>query len=357
MGTTQRVHSTGTAALTGGAALTAATLIAAILILAGSRAALADTAPPAGDPATVVPQENFLSSLKQAFKQDFDHAVVRGQFDVGTPPDAHRYYCLIDTKTGKRPPNGVSGQTSVRADGMTGIKVGAVTLYACDSAEQQGILVTSGYVLSASIPHVAEAPKPPTPAAPVPAAAPAAPAAAATPAVVSPAAVAPLASPAGKVDVAGVKLGMSPDEVRGVLKARRLLNYLESSATLGRGDDAYAGSSLRFVNVIAAWTGSSAPAESYEVMFTPVPGRERVMAIVHTQAFPGADAPSVAVLDAALARKYGGFAATSPFEQPSGFENSANLVRRHAELHAGHIHLARRRRPTRRPGGFRRAAI
>jgi len=48
------------------------------------------------------------------------------------------------------------------------------------------------------------------------------------------------------------------------------------------------------VNVIAAWTpsASGAPGEdfesdgqSFEVMFTPVPGEERAMAIVHTQGF------------------------------------------------------------------------
>jgi hypothetical protein len=101
------------------------------------------------DAQTSLPQESFFSSLKQAFKQDFDHEVVRGHFDVGSPPDAHRYYCLVDAKTGKRQANGVAGQPVLRADGMTGIKANAVSLYSCASAEQQGILITMGYVLSA----------------------------------------------------------------------------------------------------------------------------------------------------------------------------------------------------------------
>src|ERR1700687_442354 len=59
---------------------------------ASSAAREAQTPPPAG---------NFVSSLKQAFKQEQDREVVRGHFDVGSPPDAHRYYCLVDAKTGK----------------------------------------------------------------------------------------------------------------------------------------------------------------------------------------------------------------------------------------------------------------
>jgi len=108
---------------------------------------------------------NFFSSLKQAFKQDLDREVVRGHFDVGSPPDAHRYYCLVDAKTGKREANGVAGQPVVRPDGMTGIKAGAVSFYSCVTAEQQGILVTTGYTLSAGIrSKVAQAPPPPPPA-------------------------------------------------------------------------------------------------------------------------------------------------------------------------------------------------
>jgi hypothetical protein len=123
------------------------------------------------------PAGNLFSSLKQAFKQDLDREVVRGHFDVGSPPDAHRYYCLVDAKTGKSEPNGVAGQAVVRPDGMTGIKAGAVSFYSCVTAEQQGILVTTGYTLSAGIrSKVAQAPPPPPPA-PAPAApAPAAPA-------------------------------------------------------------------------------------------------------------------------------------------------------------------------------------
>jgi hypothetical protein len=85
--------------------------------------------------------------VKQAFNQNFEHEVVRGHFDVGTPPDAHRYYCLVDAKTGKREANGVGGKPFARPDGMTGLKEGAVSFYSCVSAEQQGILISDGYVL------------------------------------------------------------------------------------------------------------------------------------------------------------------------------------------------------------------
>src|ERR1019366_3964670 len=95
----------------------------------------------AGDAQSPAPTGNFFSSLKQAFKQDLDREVVRGHFDV----DTHRYYCLVDAKTGKGETNGVAGQPFVRSDGMTGIKAGAVSFYSCATVEQQGILVTTGY--------------------------------------------------------------------------------------------------------------------------------------------------------------------------------------------------------------------
>jgi ketosteroid isomerase-like protein len=154
-------------------------VILAILFGAGS-GALADpqageangaaASSAAGDAQTPAPTGNFLSSLKQAFKQDLDREVVRGHFDVGSPPDAHRYYCLVDAKTGKSETNGVAGEPVLRRDGMTGIKAGAVSFYNCVNAEQQGILVTTGYTLSPAIrSKVAQAPPPPPPAPPPPA--------------------------------------------------------------------------------------------------------------------------------------------------------------------------------------------
>ena len=134
----------------------------------------------AGDAQTPAPTGNFFSSLKQAFKQDLDREVVRGHFDVGSPPDVHRYYCLVDAKTGKREANGVAGDPVLRRDGMTGIKAGAVSFYTCANAEQQGILVTTGYTLSEGLrSKVAAAPPAspaPPPAAPPPTAPPALPA-------------------------------------------------------------------------------------------------------------------------------------------------------------------------------------
>lgn len=97
-----------------------------------------------------MPTGNFFSSLKQAFKEDLDHDVVRGHFDVGSLPDVHRYYCLVNPKTGAKEANGVSGEPVPRPDGMTGIKSGAVGFYSCLDAEKQGILMTAGYALSAA---------------------------------------------------------------------------------------------------------------------------------------------------------------------------------------------------------------
>lgn len=111
----------------------------------------ASASPSPSDAQSSVPKGSFLSSLKQAFTEDFDQEVVRGHFDVGSPPEAHRYYCLVNVKTGKSEVNGVAGQLLLRADKMTGIKGAAVAPLSCADAEQKGILVTAGYVLSGSV--------------------------------------------------------------------------------------------------------------------------------------------------------------------------------------------------------------
>src|SRR6202789_3008992 len=81
--------------------------------------ALAD--PPAGDVPGYLPQDGFFSSLKQAAKQGYDHEVVRGHFDLGTPPNVHRYYCLVDVKTHEKEPNGVLGDPVPVPGGMTAL--------------------------------------------------------------------------------------------------------------------------------------------------------------------------------------------------------------------------------------------
>ena len=260
-----------------------------------------------------LPQQSFFSSLKQAFNKDFDHEVVRGHFDLGSPPNTHRYYCLADAKTGRREPNGVLGQPAVLADGRTGIKGSSVSLYSCDTAEKEGMLVTAGYVSGAGDAGVAS----PAPRAQIPAAAPA------PPQIPASAPALPSTSPdkVDVVDVAGVKLGMSPDEVRAILKSKKLSNYYESTEALGHVDPTQGApqprAAGRFVNVIAGWTPPpSSPdgdargedGESYEVMFTPVPGKERAMAIVHSVEYSPANAVRETALDNGLVKKYGGFA-------------------------------------------------
>jgi len=314
-----------------------------VLCFGGGSDALAD--PPAGtetgasaipspsDAPASLPQQSFLSSLKQAFNKDFDREVVRGHFDLGSPPNAHRYYCLVDPKTGKKEPNGVLGQPVALADGMTGVTAGSVSLYRCDDAEKQRILVTAGYIVSKGAGSVvAPAPQPQTQAqaqtqtqaetqtqapVPVPALAPAQAPALAQAQVTAPAL--PDASP-DKIDVAGVRLGMSPDEVRAILKSKKLPDYYESTEALGHFDSTKGAmqptANGRFVNIIAAWappptSSVGAPAEdgeSYEVMFTPVPGRERAMAIVHSVGYSSANAVREMALEQGLLKKYGGFA-------------------------------------------------
>jgi ketosteroid isomerase-like protein len=92
----------------------------------------------------------LLSSFRQALEEDPKRDVVRGYFDTGTPPDTHRYYCLVNPKTGKFLENGVAGTTYARSDGMTGIKNPVVSDLNCASAERSRILVTSGFTLNGS---------------------------------------------------------------------------------------------------------------------------------------------------------------------------------------------------------------
>ena len=275
----------------------------------------ASAIPPPSEAPTSLPQQSFLSSLKQAFNKDFDREVVRGHFDLGSPPNVHRYYCLVDPKTGKKEPNGVLGQPVPLADGATSIKGSSVSLYSCDDAEKQRILVTTGYVVSKGAGAVIA----PAPQAQIQTQTQAQPQAQTQPQPQVTAPALPDVSP-DKIDVAGVKLGMSPDEVRAILKSKKLPDYYESTEALGHSDSAM-GVTLpmangRFVNVIAAWAPPpSSPAggvpaedgEAYEVMFTPVPGKERAMAIVHTVGYSSGNAVRETALENGLLKKYGGF--------------------------------------------------
>lgn len=285
MGTTERARFTALAA-------------GLVLYVVGCIGAVADDAPQS------LPQDGFFSSLKQSLKQGYDQEAVRGHFDLGSAPNVRRYYCLVDIKTGQREPNAVVGEPIPMAGGLTGIKSSAVSFYRCAAAEQQGMLVTTGYVLSGPAAKITPAPQAPTPqqAPPPPGASP-------DTVNVSP----------DQIDIAGVKLGMSPDEVRAVLRSKKLLDYNESAETLSYMDS---GKGIvqqvpngRFVNVIAAWSAPPATTrdnfevdgESYEIMFTPVPGKERAMGIVHSVGYSLANAVHESVLESGLIKKYGGF--------------------------------------------------
>jgi hypothetical protein len=293
-----------------------------------------------------LPQDGLFSSVRQSLAES-ENEVVRGHFDLGSAPNVHRYFCLVNPKTGHREPNGVLGDTQPRADGMTGIKISAVSLYTCSKAEQRGLLVTTGYVLNGTAGR-ASAASPPAPAAaataaaPVPTPAPTAaqpptPPLANAPALMPapqpapapaprPAAVPiPGNMPADRIDVAGVKLGMSPDDVRSVLKSKKLLHFKEWTETLSYWDTAKGAAEpiAKFVSVIAAWTPPQSSAgdsfetdgESFEVMFTPVPGKERAMAIIHSQGYSLANAIHEAVLEDGLVKKYGGYVSAGDVPQ------------------------------------------
>ncbi|HVC02462.1 MAG TPA: hypothetical protein VND80_09705 [Steroidobacteraceae bacterium] len=246
-------------------------------------------------------QTNFWSSIKESVGLDPSHEVVRGHFDLGQPPNVHRYYCLIDTRTGRPEPNGVLGRPFRRPDASFGLKVDSVSLYACADAEKRGMLVTAGYRL----PGAARAARPSPPPAPPPAASP------------------PAISPA-PIDVAGVHLGMSLARSRAVLESKKLRQYRESMETLDYWQSA--DRAMRsipdgsFVSVIETWSAPAAGAprpgngESYEVMFTPVPGEQRVVAIIHTLAYSPKDAVRETDLEKHLVDRYAGFA--GPYALP-----------------------------------------
>jgi hypothetical protein len=330
------------------------TVAIGLVMLLGVRSAFpAD--PPAGaqaatstdsslnDGPKTLPQRSFFSSVKQSIRMGYDHEVVRGHFDLGVPPNQHRYYCLVDTKTHSKEPNGVLGQPVSQSNGSTGLKIDSVSLFACSDAEKQGMLVTTGYVLN--FPGAASAPATPVaPALQVLSSTPSPTGAlAATPSTVSP--PAQTAAPAiarpevslQSIDVAGVKLGMSLDEVRVVLKSKKLREYTESTETLSYLDtvkgamQSIAGG--RFVSIIAAWApppaggALDADGESYEVMFTPVPGKERAMAIVHSVGYSPANAVREVALEEGLVKKYGGFAASNNLpESPTWrYQNGGNV--------------------------------
>jgi hypothetical protein len=316
-------------------------VVVAVLALGGAASADEPNASQAaGEEFHTMPQDGAFSSITQNFRET-DGEVVRGHFDVGEPPNVHRYYCLVNPKTGRREPNGVLGDPVKRPDGMTRINGNSVSMYTCARAEQKGYLVTEGYVVPPSVAKAAPSPaasaQTSAPAAqaplaasnssaaaqaPAPSAATAAPpAVASTPMSARPPVPLPPQVAADKIDVAGVKLGMSPEEVRAALKSKKLRNFKEWTETLTYSDKG--GSQPvaegKFVNVIAAWTAPPAGAddtfetegEAFEVMFTPVPGRERAMAIVHSEGFVPANAVHESVLDAGLLKKYGGYVSAS----------------------------------------------
>ena len=214
-----------------------AAVVLGLLSLTGG--ALANPPDTAGSAASGSPSSahggGFFSSLKQAFSQNVDRDVVWAHFDVGSAPDTHRFYCLIDPKTGKREPNGVAGEPFQRHDGMTGLKSPAISPVSCADAEQKGILTTRGYTVktgsgsagtavsgaaatAATAPASSPAPAPAAAAA----AAPAAPAAVAAPATVAPAAAvaAPAAASAAALAIAPATAAHSqPSDLRAQMEA------------------------------------------------------------------------------------------------------------------------------------------
>jgi hypothetical protein len=123
------------------------------------------------------------------------------------------------------------------------------------------------------------------------------------------------------VDIVGLKLGMSVDEVRTALKSQNLGKYKEWTQNLAYQDETMAatGSTMRpvsngsYINVIAAWRPSPplvdyiGEGESFLVVFTPVPGNERAAWIRHAVGYTIAKAIRLVDLENGVAKKYGEF--------------------------------------------------
>ncbi len=120
---------------------------------------------------------------------------------------------------------------------------------------------------------------------------------------------------------------MSLDEARAVLKSKRLQQYKERTETLsyvdGGNGTPQSVPNGRFVNAIAAWSPPTAVAgdsresagEAFEIMFTPEPGKERAMAIIHSVGYTLPRAIHESALEDGLVKKYGGFSAAGDLPQ------------------------------------------
>lgn len=120
----------------------------AAAVTAGFTLALGPLAARAAD-GTAPSIKGFFTGLGQVVKSAVnpDPLVVRGYFDAGAPP--RRYYCVIDAKTGAAQPNAVEGQLVPLGGGTMGIRVTSVSLLDCNKAQQNGMLVTTGYAPAA----------------------------------------------------------------------------------------------------------------------------------------------------------------------------------------------------------------
>jgi hypothetical protein len=93
------------------------------------------------------------------------------------------------------------------------------------------------------------------------------------------------------LDIAGVKLGMTADEVRAVLKARKsrvqeylaTLTYVDSTTQLPRRIP-----DSMFVNVMVQTIrpARDEPTETLTVFFSPIPGHEQVVAVTRRNQYP-----------------------------------------------------------------------
>lgn len=114
------------------------------------------------------------------------------------------------------------------------------------------------------------------------------------------------------VDVAGVKLGMSPEEVRAVLAARKLTGSKEFKHTIAYPDPVthqyQSIQGTEYLYAIVGWIGSFAPTDNWQtidVVFSPQPGHERVVEVSRVVNYSSGDAVALQTLRTQLVGKYG----------------------------------------------------
>jgi hypothetical protein len=127
------------------------------------------------------------------------------------------------------------------------------------------------------------------------------------------------------IDVGGLKLGLTVSEVHTILEAKGLPQSKEYKMYLTFRDDGNAGNSARlpnsdFVSEITAGTiirNAGEDHEEFNIHFSPNPGEERVVGIVHTVTYSPRNAIRLVDFENTIAQKYAEFRRSTDNDLPA----------------------------------------